>query len=1037
MKRSCLTVCLLFGIFFNTIAQNNASIREYQKAITTYPFSDPNPIPITTNIYPYFRFDGFTDKPVQKQWKIVELQNDYIKLTILPQIGGKIWSAIEKSTGKPFIYENHVVKFRDIAMRGPWTSGGIEANYGIIGHTPNSVTPVNYIARKNDDGSVSCIISVFDMLTRTTWTMEVNLPKDKAYFTTKSFWHNSNNIEEPYYHWMNVGIKTKGNLQYIYSGTNYLGHEGEYGDWPINKRNGKDVSLYEHNNFGGYKSYHVYGKYTDFFGAYWKDDDFGMARYSNHDDKAGKKIWIWGLSQQGMIWEKLLTDTDGQYSEIQSGRLFNQTAEKSTFTPFKHKNFSPGATDTWTEYWYPVIHTKGFVAANNYGALNITVEEGWLKIYFNPVQTIDDAIEIKQSEQVVYHKKVKLSPLQLFVDSVKADAIGNNITVTLGGTKLVYQSNPDANTLSRPIASPSGFDWNSAYGLYLQGKEYLDEKMYALAEAKLKSALDKEPNFIPALVNMAQLLYRNMRYNEALSFAKKALSINTNDGAANYYYGIINAQLGNMIDAKDGFDLASLSVEYRSAAYEQLSGIYLKEKNWDKASEYASKALDFNRYDITALQRKAIAMRYQHNDTEALVVLNTILSFDPLNHFARFEKYLLNPSEENKLQFTTLIRDEQPFEVYLELAANYYQLGCLAECEKILTLSPQNSLVNYWRAFIENKTGKQYSVTLANAKDLSPVFIFPFRFEDEEVLQWAIQQSNSWVPKCYLALLYRDRNRLEESKRLLIACANEPDLAPFYVARASTLNDGTDIVDLKRAITLDKQGWRYHKALAEYYVNHHEYSNALTAIEPFYKTHTDNYIIGMLYAKILLYNERYAQCDKLLSQINILPFEGATIGRELYRETKLMLAIEQMKAKNYTKALVLVNDAKKWPRNLGVGKPYQENTDERLENWMAYLCYQKIGESNQAIDALKMITQFVPKIENTVSNFMPANHLITALAMEKLSGRAVGEKWLNEQVNLYPDNKILSWCVDAFKNKQMSAGDNSDASVRIISKLPQ
>jgi hypothetical protein len=118
--------------------------------------------------------------------------------------------------------------------------------------------------------------------------------------------------------------------------------------------------------------------YTDFFGGYWHDEDFGMGRYSTHDDKAGKKIWIWGLSQQGMIWEKLLTDTDGQYVEVQSGRLFNQSADGSTFTPFKHRGFLPHTTDVWTEYWFPVVKTKGFVAANNFGALNIKHENEFL-----------------------------------------------------------------------------------------------------------------------------------------------------------------------------------------------------------------------------------------------------------------------------------------------------------------------------------------------------------------------------------------------------------------------------------------------------------------------------------------------------------------------------------------------------------------------------------------------------------------------------------------------------------------------------------
>ena len=111
-------VCFLQG-YHDSYAQQAAHIKEYNKIFTTYPFSDPDPIANpAAKIYPYFRYDGFTDKSVQKEWKVVELENDFIKLTILPQVGGKIWNAIEKSTGRPFIYDNHVIKFRDVAMRG-------------------------------------------------------------------------------------------------------------------------------------------------------------------------------------------------------------------------------------------------------------------------------------------------------------------------------------------------------------------------------------------------------------------------------------------------------------------------------------------------------------------------------------------------------------------------------------------------------------------------------------------------------------------------------------------------------------------------------------------------------------------------------------------------------------------------------------------------------------------------------------------------------------------------------------------------------
>ncbi|MCC6290304.1 MAG: DUF5107 domain-containing protein, partial [Chitinophagaceae bacterium] len=388
---------LLIIIAFSASAQSNARVSEYKKVFTTYPFSDPNPIALSNNVYPYFRFDGFTDKPVNKEWKVVELQNDYISIIILPQIGGKIWAATVKKTGKPFIYYNHVVKFRDIGMRGPWTSGGLEANYGIIGHTPNCSTPVDYITRQNEDGSVSCIIGVLDLLTRSNWRIEINLPKDKAYFSTQSFWYNNSSFTQPYYHWMNLAMPAKGNLEFVFPGTHYIGHGGEYSNWPANKTNGKKINFYEENDFGGPKSYHVIGKLTNFFGAYYHQTQDGMVRYGSYDDKAGKKIWIWGLSRQGMIWEKMLTDTDGQYVEIQSGRLFNQNAAQSSFTPFKHIGFEPYASDNWKEYWYPIQNTKGIAEANPYGALNMKYENGWIKLYFSAVQTIDDSLVVKHN----------------------------------------------------------------------------------------------------------------------------------------------------------------------------------------------------------------------------------------------------------------------------------------------------------------------------------------------------------------------------------------------------------------------------------------------------------------------------------------------------------------------------------------------------------------------------------------------------------------------------------------------------------------
>ncbi|MCP4976742.1 MAG: DUF5107 domain-containing protein, partial [Maribacter sp.] len=126
-------VALLFPLI-NTQAQS-VTIKEEIKSLDTYGFGKPNPVPILSDnpkIFPYFKFEQYDHTSKKKDWKVVTLENDYIKVLVLPEIGGKVWGAIEKSTGEEFLYKNEVIKFRNIAMRGPWTSGGIEFNFGII-----------------------------------------------------------------------------------------------------------------------------------------------------------------------------------------------------------------------------------------------------------------------------------------------------------------------------------------------------------------------------------------------------------------------------------------------------------------------------------------------------------------------------------------------------------------------------------------------------------------------------------------------------------------------------------------------------------------------------------------------------------------------------------------------------------------------------------------------------------------------------------------------------------------------------------------
>jgi tetratricopeptide (TPR) repeat protein len=895
---------ILVSALLTTHAQQPATIREYDQAFPTYGFSDPNPIPLLNNVYPYFRFDGFTDKPINKNWKVVELQNDYIRLLILPEIGGKIWAAIERSTNRPFLYYNHSVKFRDVAMRGPWTSGGLEANYGIIGHTPNCATPVDYTTKTNADGSVSCIIGTLDLLSRSYWRMEIRLPKNEARFITRSFWYNTTAQEQPYYHWMNAGLKADGDLEFVYPGNRYLGHEGEYADWPINKTNGKNISWYKNNDFGGYKSYHVFGKYTDFSGAYWHDDDMGMVRYGRHDDKAGKKLWIWGLSGQGMIWEKLLTDTDGQYIELQSGRLFNQNAPGSSFTPFKHRAFEPYGTETWEESWYPVLKTKGFLVANDYGALNVVNN----RILFSPTKPFTDTIRIIRNNKLIYTKAVTFTPLHLFTDSIPADT--GHLVITLGS--LQYDSDPNAGNLSRPVETPKDFDWNTAYGNYLKGVEAMDQKNYPEAETALQQALAKDSNFTPALTQYAGLLYRNLRYTEALHYATRALSINTEDGPANFVYGLANEALGHSIDAKDGFDIATLDPAYRNAAYTRLA---ILEKNRTRAKLYTDQALLANPLNIEALHLQAVFTRPGNT-----AILDHLDSLDPLDHFTRCERWLANPTTSTKQNFLSLIRNELPQQTFLELGIWYYDLGRTEDALKVFELAPPDAEIMLWIAYLTHQQ--------PNYATLDPTRVFPFRAETAKLLETFT--NDHWLPKYFLALIYHDRNRLAECRQLLQDCDDTPNYAPFYAFRAA--GSDSPLHDLQRAYSLDPQ-WRYQKLLAEYYLRNNQYREALDIT-----AHPDNTVMSMLHVRILLLTHQYAIADKTLSTLDILPAEGATSGHDLYREAKLMQAVEAIKKGQRKKALTFINAAKQWPANLGVGEPYKEDQDLRLEEWLTACC---------------------------------------------------------------------------------------------------
>jgi hypothetical protein len=926
--------------------EKQATVSEESLTLTTYPYGDPDITPCPENaFYPYFKYDGYAHQGQPQSWETVVLENDYIRVTIIPAIGGKIWGAVEKSTGKEFIYFNHSVKFRNIAMRGPWTSGGVELNFGIIGHAPTTAAPVDYFTRQNDDGSASCFVAAFDLITRTWWQVEINLQPDKAFFTTSTIWRNTTPFPRPYYHWMNAGYRAADDLTFIFPGQYYLGHGGDVHSFPFDEQ-GRDLSRYAAHAFGGDKSMHVMGNYNDFYGAYYENDRFGSVHYSPFNDKLGMKIFLWGLSRSGMIWEDLLTDTDGQYVELQSGRLYNQAATGSGFTPFRQYAFAPCATDTWTEYWYPVKETGGMAKANDLGALNAVRTGDSVTVSLSPVQRIDDELTVYAGEDKIFGERLSLDVLQTWQKTIALNGAVSPLKVVLGDERLVYSENPADNHLARPVTSPADMDYQSAYGLYLQGELALNENRYDDAIKLLKQSLSVEPYALHALRDLGFIYCQRGRFTEADSCARVILSVNAYEPEGNFLYGLVNSRLGKTIDAIDGFKVAALSPALRPASYLCLAKESAKQRQWIQVLQYAEQGVASGANAGEARQLQTVALRKSGKAADAADASKLIALIErdePLNHYARFEKYLLTGAENDREAFLKYIRCELPHETFMEMAGWYESLNCIDEALKLYALAPEYPIALYRSAYLLFRQGDdRYDSLLKKAESLSIRMVFPFRTETVPALEWAVGKSGKWTNKYYLAVLYDFLGEDEKALALWNQCADTPDDAVFYQARAQALTGEERLKDLLRAEGLEKS-WRTGLALIRHYQKAKQYDAMYEKAKEYATAYPGNDLIGLKYATAMLLQKKYRDCTDYLAHLNVLPNEGASEGRTVYRQAWLFCALDNIRAGKYREALSDVEQSKLWPEHLGVGKPYDENIDLSVENFIIGYCNAKMN----------------------------------------------------------------------------------------------
>ena len=967
VRLSVLTALVPWGC--DLPGTSTATISEEVRVLETYPFSDPDPVPILATdrrLYPYHAFEGYSPTSEPREWKVVKLENDLIEVFVLPEVGGKVWGAVVKETGHEFIYRNEVMKFRDISLRGPWTSGGVEFNFGVIGHTPATATPVDYTMRENADGSVSVFVGAMDLPSRTHWRVEVRLEPDRAYFETNALWYNPTPLEQPYYNWMTAAAFAQDDLEIYVPGDSYLEHSGRERAWPVDDA-GRFLPLYRNNAFGGNKSYHVVGELNDFFGGYYHDDGYGWGHWARYEDMPGQKMWLWALSRAGGVWEDLLTDTDGQYVEFQAGRLFVQYSPGDHVNPVTQAAFDPLSSSSWTETWFPLEGTGGLTDASRDGAMHVERDGGRLSVTVNAFRDVADTVRVWSGTELVEARGVSLEALAPHREEFEVDA-EELYRVAIDGLDLDYSSDPAGRLLARPFATDPAArpSMPEAEAQVFEARELAKGRRYREARSLFEAAAEAQPWNRGALLGLAELDLRSARYEEGLTHANRALQLDAYDARANFLAGNLYRALGRTADARDAFGWAARSVAYRTASYVQLAEIMTAEREWREAERYAELALDFDRNSVPALQLLALIGRASGDEAGARAAQARLLEIDPLHHFVLVERWLAEHGvgvrewEEPDLasgaaaSLIASLHSEYPGQTLLEIAVSYANRGRALDAMALLYLigamtttpdptappTPAAPLARAWDAFLFRDPG-----ALADLTDPDLAFTFPFRAETLPVLRWAASQDVHWGWDYLLALNLWALDRDEEAAPIFARLGDEPGYGPFYAARGHLLHavEGRDPAgDFARAVELAPEIRLLHVTQVRHAHASGLWRDALDLSTQARAAFPGDFNLDLLHVRALLALDRPAEAVGILATTHVLPSENARDSHRLYELAHMAAALDELEAGNPGAAREHLEAALLWPESLGQGRPY--DPDERLVRYLLGVVAEREGD---------------------------------------------------------------------------------------------
>ena len=789
-----------------------AAITVKQMVIPTYPEPNTENLPMFAENRVHQRTSGRPypnkvvlkvnrDAPVDRVYDVVVLENKYIKIEILPEIGGRIYSALDKTTGYDFFYKQHVIKPALIGVLGSWISGGVEFNWPFH-HRSSGFMPCDYVTETREDGSVVCWLSEHDPIDRMKGMVGIVLRPGEKCFETRMRLYNRTAAPHSFLWWENAAVPvheqyqiffpqdvTYVNFHYLKSRTTFpIAGNGIFNGIPMEKP--RDISW--HKNTRQATSYFAAASDYDFFGGYDHARECGVVHIGDHHVSPGKKMFTWAYGQLSKSWENALTDTDGQYAELMAGSYSDNQPDFSWLEPYETKEFS--------QFWYPISQIGTPTFANLKLAMKIDREKGVLKL--QPTREYTDAcICLEANGTVLLEATRTLTPEVCTVLPLPELPAYVTVRVTVSGKPVaVYEEKPvNRYTMPKPITDmPAAADMNSAQELYLAGvhvDQYRDPAV--MPDAYWKEALKRDIRHIPSLIAMAKYEWGRFNCEEAEDYIRRAVenlclyNTRVTSGEAYYVYAQILEAKGDDKNAYDYYHKAAWAADTVNKAMTRIAMLDVRNGDFEEAVRHADTALNYSIRNSAAAAVRVIAGRALGEEVGDRI--SAQLSADPLDHWMR---YLAGAADLYEKMDSDAVQTCLDIAFDMDVMGLYADILCLLEGAAAARPHFAGAMLWYALAYYAALCGKDPSPYRLRAKNAAVGKIFPARREEMTILRWALRQDpEDSQAKMLLGCLLYNKRRYAEADALWQECSDYISLRNHAVACFSHLHREQEALD--------------------------------------------------------------------------------------------------------------------------------------------------------------------------------------------------------------------------------------------------